>query len=408
MSQRLNPKKGFLSGIGKNVLLVGFVSLFTDLSSQMVFPLIPLFMTSVLAAPAFAVGLVEGAAESIAALLKVVAGFWSDRVKKRKPFIFWGYTFSGFTKPLFAFVPSWPYILLIRAIERIGKGVRNAPRDALVAESCDKEVVGKAFGIQRTMDGLGSVLGALLGALFMTILVGDTADVYRKIFLISFIPAILATFAILLLKEPKAAQEEGTKKISIKGSWKELPANLKLFTVVSSIFAFGHFGYAFLLLRAKNIGLSDRRAILLYAGFYLVYTIVSTPLGALSDKIGRKTILLIGYFLFAVTSFGLIYATSLQGIIIAFAVYGVFFAIIDGGQKAFVVDLCPKHLKATALGAFYTSIGIFALPGGFVAGMLWEKINPQATFVFGGVLALLAFAVLLFINPKNREVTPAG
>lgn len=394
-------KKGLFSGIGRNIILVGFVSLFTDLSSQMVFPLIPLFMTSVLAAPAFAVGIVEGAAESIAALLKVFGGYWSDKMKKRKPFIFWGYTLSGITKPLFGFVGTWPLVLVIRGIERMGKGIRNAPRDAMVAESCDPSVLGKAFGIQRSMDGWGSVMGALLGAGFLYVGFG-----YQTIFKFAFVPAILATLAILLMKEPPPKQETA-KKVSARGSFKELPGNLKLFTVVSSVFALGHFGYAFLLLRAKNIGLGDNRAILMYAFFYVVYSIACIPVGMISDKVGRKSMLLLGYLLFGITSFGLSMAGSMKSVVILFGLYGLFYAIIDGGQKAFVVDMAPKHLKATALGAFYTSIGIFALPGGFIAGMLWDKINPEATFYYGAVLSGLAFLVLCFVKPKKAEAAGA-
>ncbi len=395
-------KSGIFKGIGPNILIVGVVSLLTDLSSQMVFPLIPLFMTTSLGAGAWAVGIVEGAAETTAALLKVVSGFWSDKIRRRKPFILYGYALSGITKPLFAFTQAWPLVLGVRVIERIGKGLRNAPRDAIVAESCDENARGKAYGIQRTMDGLGSVFGAVAGAALLPLLG------FEKVFLWAFLPSVLAVVAILWIREKPTTPEEQTKKITVRGSFRELPGNLRLFIVASSIFALGHFGYAFLLLRARSIGgLGDVRAIQLYAFFYVVYSIVSIPAGMLSDRIGRKAVLLIGTFLFACTSLSLIYAHTVWQVIGAFALYGVFYAIIDGGQKAFVVDLCPRHLKATALGAFYTSIGLVALPGGFIAGLIWEKISPEATFLFGLGLAAISFVTLLFVKVPTPAVSKA-
>jgi len=375
---------------------LGLVSLFTDLSSQMVFPLIPLFLTTVLGAGAYAVGIVEGAAETTASLLKVVSGYWSDKIKKRKPFVLFGYSLSSITKPLFAFANVWSFVLFVRVIERIGKGLRTAPRDALVAESCDEGVRGKAYGFHRAMDGIGSVLGAILAFLLLPVLG------YRNIFLFAFIPGIIAVFVILFIKEKKAPVKEEPQEKPVRLSFKGLPKNLRLFIIVSSIFALGHFGYAFLLLRAKNIGLADNTAILLYVLFYIVYTICIIPAGILSDKIGRKPVLVAGYLVFAITSFGLIYSSNIHSILLFFVIYGIFYAMIDGVQRAFVVDLAPKHLKATALGAFHTAIGLVALPGGFIAGLLWDKVSPEATFVYGVILAILSIVLFIFVKFKTQ------
>ncbi len=383
-------------GITRNIFVLGLVSLFTDLSSQMVFPLIPLFLTTVLGAGAYAVGIVEGAAETTASLLKVVSGYWSDKIKKRKPFILFGYSLSSLTKPLFAIANVWSFVLFVRVIERIGKGLRTAPRDALVAESCDESVRGKAYGFHRAMDGIGSVLGALLAFLLLPILG------YRNIFLFAFIPGIIAVFVILFIKEKKGHEKEEPQEKPIKLSFKELPENLRLFIIVSSVFALGHFGYAFLLLRAKNIGLADNMAILLYVLFYIVYTICVIPAGILSDKIGRKPILIAGYLVFAITSFGLIFTSSIYSILLFFIIYGIFYAMIDGVQRAFVVDLAPKHLKATALGTFHTAIGLVALPGGFIAGLLWDKIKPEATFLYGFILAIISIILFMFVKNKAK------
>ena len=384
--------KQIFRGISRNIFILGIVSLFTDLSSQMVFPLIPLFMVSVLGAGAYAVGIVEGAAETTASLLKVVSGYWSDKIKKRKPFVLFGYSISTITKGLSGGNPPRQVVLFVRVIERIGKGLRTAPRDALVAESCDECVRGKAYGFHRAMDGIGSVFGALI-VFFLLPVLG-----YKNIFLFAFIPGIIAVFVILFIKEKNASLKKETKDIFLKVSFRELSWNLRLFIIVSSIFALGHFGYAFLLLRANDIGLADNMAILLYVLFYVVYTICVIPSGILSDKIGRKPVLILGYLVFAITSIGLIFASNLYSLLLCFIVYGIFFAMIDGVQRAFVVDLAPKHLKATALGTFHTAIGLVALPGGFIAGFLWDKISPETTFIYGFVLAIISLSLFAFVK----------
>jgi len=385
-------------GITKNIFILGLVSLFTDFSSQMVFPLIPLFLSTVLGTDAYVVGIVEGAAETTASLLKIVSGYWSDKTKKRKRFILFGYSLSAMTKPLFALANVWSFVLFIRVIERIGKGLRTAPRDALVAESCDESVRGKAYGFHRAMDGIGSVLGALLAFLLLPIFG------YRNIFLFAFVPSIIAVFAIFFIQEKKSSIKIENKETQFKLSFKELPANLRLFIIVSSIFAFGHFGYAFLLLRAQHIGLADNMAILLYVLFYIVYTICIIPFGILSDKIGRKPILIMGYLVFAITSIGLIFTSNIYGLLLFFVTYGIFYAMIDGVQRAFVVDLAPKHLKATSLGTFHAAIGIVALPSGFIAGLLWDKISPESTFAYGFALSIISIGLFIFVKDKTKIV----
>jgi len=254
------------------------------------------------------------------------------------------------------------------------------------------------------MDGIGSVIGALL-AFFLLPILG-----YRDIFLFALIPGLLGVFIILFIKEKNTSLKKENKKelkkelkpLTLKVSFNELSWNLKLFIIVSSIFALGHFGYAFLLLRAKNIGLTDQNAILLYVLFYVVYVICSIPSGMLSDKIGRKYVLIMGYMIFAITSFGLIFTSSINSIILFFILYGIFYAMIDGAQRAFVVDLAPSHLKATTLGIFHTAIGLVALPGGFIAGILWDKISPETTFIYGFVLAVISLVLFMFV--KNGTV----
>lgn len=388
----------FLQGLTRNIIIVGFVSLFTDLSSQMVFPLIPLYLIS-LGAGAWVVGLVEGAAETTASLLKVVSGYWSDKIKRRKPFVFAGYGLSSITKPLFALTTSWPFILLVRVVERIGKGVRYAPRDAIVAESADVSIRGKAYGFQRAMDGLGSILGAVLAFLLLPILW------YKNIFLVAFIPGIIAVLCVLFIREKKRKDEPIKQPAkSFKVSMKQLPWNLKIFIIVSTIFALGNFGYAFLLLKAKNIGLNDEKSILLYVLFYTVYTMFTIPAGMASDKIGRKPVLVFGYILFAALALGLLFTSQLYMLVIIFIIYGIFFALVDGVQRAFVVDLAPSELKGTALGTFHTTTGLVALPGGFIMGLIWDRVSPQGTFLFAFVLAVCSLLLFMYVKNNKKEI----
>ncbi len=388
-------RKSFLKGFTRNLIIVGFVSLFTDLGSQMVFPLIPLYLVTI-GASAWVIGLVEGAAETTASLLKVFSGYWSDKIKKRKPFVLTGYSLSTIAKPMFAFATSWPFILFVRVFERVGKGIRTAPRDAIIAESVDSSIRGKAYGFHRAMDGIGSISGAVLAFLLLPLLG------FTKIFLIAVVPSAIAVLCILFLKEKNKTGEKKIKKTtSFKVSLKALPRNLKLFILVSTVFTFGHFGYAFILLKARNIGLGNDTAILLYVLFYIVYTLFIIPSGILSDKIGRKPVLIIGYMLFAVTAISLIFTSQFYAILVVFVIYGVFYAMIDGVQRAFVADLSPPELKATALGTFHTAIGLVALPGGLVAGIMWDKISPEATFLFA--LTLTICSLLLFMFVRNNK-----
>jgi len=385
-------RKSFLKGFTRNLIIVGLVSLFTDLSSQMVFPLIPLYLVTI-GASAWVIGLVEGAAETTASLLKVFSGYWSDKIKKRKPFILTGYSLSTIAKPMFAFATSWPFILFVRIFERVGKGIRTAPRDAIIAESADSSVRGKAYGFHRAMDGIGSISGAVLALLLLPLLG------FTKIFLIAVIPGAIAVLCILFLKEKNKTGEKKIKKTtSFKVSLKALPRNLKLFILVSVVFTFGHFGYAFILLKARNIGLSNDIAIFLYVLFYIVYTLLIIPSGILSDKIGRKPVLIMGYMLFAVTAISLIFTSQFYAILVVFVIYGAFYAMIDGVQRAFVADLSPPELKATALGTFHTAIGLAALPGGLIAGIIWDKISPEATFLFALTLTICSLVLFMFVR----------
>jgi MFS family permease len=386
----LISKRGF-----RNIRLLGLVSLFTDLGSQMVFPLLPLFLTSVLGAGAMVVGIVEGGAEAVSSLLKVFSGVWSDRIRRRKPFVVAGYSLSAVMKPLFAISGSWPAVLAIRLGERTGKGLRNAPRDALVAESVDTGERGKAFGFHRAMDGIGSILGAL-AAFFLLPVLG-----YRKLFLAAVIPGILAVLVTLLVKEAGRGNDKVGKRRSSGEGLRGLPRTLKVYIAAAAVFTMGHFGYPFLLLKAKGVGLADVQAVLFYVVFYIVYSIVSIPAGAISDLKGRKPVVLSGYAFFVLISVLLYLAASAWAVLVCFVLYGVFYGMIDGVQRAFVADLAPPDLKATALGVFHSAISLVALPGGMIAGVLWQQIGPEATFIYGAGMSVIAFILLLPVKQDS-------
>jgi len=400
-------KQSFFKGLVKNIIIVGLVSLFTDLSSQMVFPVVPLFLLS-LGASVWVVGLVEGAAETTASLLKVFSGYWSDKIKRRKPFVFTGYGLSALTKPLFAFAQTWPFVLFFRVVERIGKGIRDAPRDAIVAESVDVSIRGKAYGFQRAMDGVGSFSGAILAIIFLTFFASITPlATYRNLFLVAFFPGIIGVLFILFIKEKQQQTEiQKHEKAPFRVSMKKLPRNLQIFILISTIFSLGNFGYAFLIVRSNRLGYPDTTTLLLYVLFYIIYSLFTIPAGMLSDKIGRKTVLIIGYLVFAVTALCLIFTSQLYMLIIVFILYGIFFGFIDGVQRAFVVDLAPSDLKGTALGTFHTATGLIALPAGIIAGTLWDTVSPQATFLFAFVLSICSLVLFAFV--KNTKQTNAS
>jgi MFS family permease len=377
----------------RNLLLLGLASLFTDLSSHIVFPLVPLFVTSVLGAGGVAVGLIEGAAETVSAVLKGWAGKWSDHVRRRQPFVVAGYAVSTLVKLLFAVAGSWPLVLLARASERIGKGLRSAPRDAIVADEVTPETRGRAFGFQRAMDAGGAFLGALAAWWMLGFLE------FREIFLWAVLPGVLGVVATLFVREaphPEAGKPRDPR--ANKPRFRDLPRELKLAIAGCAVFALGQFGVAFFLLAAKAGGLGNRDAMLLYVVFNAANALASMPAGRLSDRYGRLPLLIAGYATFVVACFAAWFAPGIGMLLAGFATYGVAMAIVDGTQRALVADLAPPTLRATAMGAYHGAIALVALPGGYIAGSLWDSVAPHATFAFGAACAIAAALALAWLR----------
>ncbi|MDD5131762.1 MAG: MFS transporter [bacterium] len=376
-----------------NIILVGITSLLTDISTEMVYPLLAIFLSTTLGASPWIIGLIEGIAESIASLLKVFSGYLSDKSQKRKPLAILGYGSSTFGKIFLYIATSWWWVLFSRVIDRFGKGIRNAPRDALIADSSAKERRGRAFGLHRMMDTIGAATGVLIAYYLLTAHPGPID--YRKIFLLSLIPAFLGVIFLFFVKEKKDPLVTIAKKLSF--NWSGLPLRLKLFLAVTVLFTLGNSSNQFLLLRAKNLGYTTENVLLLYLVYNIVYAIVSYPAGRLSDIIGRKKLLVWGYVFYGVVYLGFALTSDPIFMWVLFGLYGVYIGATEGVEKALVTDIAPENLRATMIGLHATLVGIGLFPASFIAGILWNQFGPAATFYFGGVTGLLAALGLLLV-----------
>ncbi|KYO68667.1 MFS transporter [Thermovenabulum gondwanense] len=366
-----------------NVIVLGLTSLLTDISTEMVYPLLPIYLTTRLGATPLIVGTIEGIAESIASLLKVFSGYYSDKVKQRKAFAISGYGISTVGKVILYLSFSWPMVLTARILDRFGKGIRTAPRDALIAESAKKEELGKAFGLHRAMDTLGAVIGVLTAY----ILISAPGINYNKIFLASLIPALLGVMALFFIRE-KGERGMKSKKLSLE--WNKLDNRLKMFLIIMFIFTLGNSSNQFLLLKAKNVGFNDKTVILLYLIYNIVYDILSYPAGIISDKIGRKRMIVMGYLAYGIVYFGFALAKMPVTIWVLFGIYGLYMAFTEGVEKAFISEVAPEQVRGTMIGLHATLVGIGLFPASFLAGMLWNLFGPSAPFYFGGLMGLLA------------------
>jgi MFS family permease len=382
--------------LGRNVMALSAISFLTDVSSEMIYPLLPVFLTTVLGANASFIGAIEGAAETTAALLKLASGWWSDRVRKRKPLVVLGYGIATFMRPLVAVAQSAAQVLLIRVADRVGKGIRNAPRDALIAESVDPSIRGKAFGFHRAADHAGGVLGPLIA---FAVLTYQWAPI-RTVFWLAAIPGVLSFIVLVVF-----VRDIERVHVSPGGAGPDLslPLGARFWRVLGVIFLFtlGNSTDAFLLLRANQLGVAVALAPILWAALHVVKSLSSTPGGALSDRIGRRPTLIMGWTLYALVYLGFARATAAWHAWALFAVYGVFFGLTEGAERALMADLVIPERRGTAFGWYNLAIGLGALPASLLFGWVWDRAGAPTAFLMGAALALAAAAGMLLAVPRR-------
>lgn len=376
--------------ISPTVIILGFVSLLTDMSSEGIYPLIPLFLVNVLHAQAVNVGLIEGIAESTASIVRIFSGWLSDVLGSRKWITTAGYSLSTVSKPLLSVATGWTQVFGIRFLDRLGKGIRSAPRDALIADVTPPETRGVSFGLHRAMDTIGAIGGPLI-AFWLLRSFGLS---YRQLFLLSAVPGVLAVLILIFCVRETRREKTGAAAPSL--SLRGFDPQFKKFLFVATLFSLGNSSDAFLILRAQDLGIAAAKILLVYVLFNTVEASLSTFAGAVSDKIGRKNVILAGYLVFAAVYAGFGYAKGPLAIWVLFGLYGVYQSLTQGVQKAFASDLVCAERRGTGLGAYHMLVGLALLPASVAAGFLWDAVGPYAPFYYGAVMALLA-AVLLAI-----------
>jgi len=375
--------------LGKNILNLGLVSLFTDLSTEMSYSLIPLFLKDILKAQPMFIGLVEAIAESTASVLKTFSGYISDRLGKRKLFLFIGYALSTFVKPLLALATHGWHVLIVRFGDRFGKGIRTAPRDALIADSAKDGYWGRSYGFHRAMDTLGAVIGPLLAFIILKLSHQD----YRLLFGLAFIPGLIAVLIIIFgVKDiiPEA-------KKPFKFSFKELNQQFKIFLFIIIVFTLGNSSDAFLILRARDVGVKEVLIPLLWLAFNISYFLWSYPAGIVSDRIGRQKTILFGFLIFSFCYTALAFNKNSFWVWIIFIIYGLYYGFTEGNMRAYVADLTPRDKRGTAFGVYHTVVGIMLLPANLLIGFLWQKYGFTIALLLGGILSLVSGILLIVL-----------
>jgi len=388
----------------RNVWAVGLTSFFMDVSSEMVINILPLFLANVLGVPTSIIGLIEGLAEATASILKLFSGWLSDKLGGRKWLAVAGYGLSAVSKPFFYIAGTWELIAGVRWVDRVGKGIRTAPRDALVADSVVKEVRGLAFGFHRAMDTAGAMLGIIIAAFVVWLAQKNTLDLSKSTFqtvvLFSLLPAFLAVISLAVgAKDVPVAGQRAAPKFSLRGMGRPFI----VFLVIVGIFTLGNSSDAFLVLRAQNLGVTVTGILIMLAMFNLIYALISTPAGSLSDRIGRRRLIIGGWLVYALIYLGFAFALSAWQVWALYVVYGLYYGMAYGTANALVADLVPENLRGTAYGTYNAIIGLLAFPASFIAGLLWQGFGPSAPFLFGGTLALIAAFLMAFWLPRVQS-----
>ena len=394
----------------RNVLVLSLISLLNDASSEIIYPLLPLFLTTTLGASPKVIGLIEGAAESVSSLLKPFSGYFSDKLGRRKGLVVFGYTIANVVRPFLGFASNWYQVLAIRVTDRVGKGVRTAPRDAMIADGVSVKERGLAFGFHRAMDHAGAVIGPLIGFVLILWIAGDrnspSASDYTNVFLLASIPALAAVIVVAVaLREslPKTGSSgPRLPRFSLQG----LDRNLKRFLLVVALFTLSNSTDAFLLLRARQAGVLESNIPLLWAALHATKVLSSVIGGDLSDRIGRKTLIVSGWSLYAAVYFGFAFVSTTGIAWLLFLIYGVYFGLAEGAEKALVADLVLPEQRGTAFGLYNLAFGITVLPASLLMGAIWDWRGPQTAFIVSAVIGATA-ALLLMTMVSTRPQSSA-
>jgi MFS family permease len=387
----------------KNVFYTGLVSFFMDVSSEMIYPLVPLFLANILGINKSMIGLIEGIAEATASLLKVFSGWFSDRIGRRKELMLTGYAISVLSRPIIALAGSWPQVMASRFVDRLGKGIRTAPRDAIIAESSEKIQLARAFSLHRSLDTLGAVVGPAIALLLLQLYNRN----YQIIFWLSMIPGAIAVLIIIRFIEEKkrpAVSDSKRPRLTLRHfNWR-----VKFFVLIATLFALGNSSDAFLILRAEQVGIPTVIIPAVYLTFNLIYSLSAIPAGMAADRFGRKRVILLGFILFAGLYLGFALARTSAMIWILFCAYGVFMGLTEGIQKAFLASIIPPDFKATAFGVYATAVGTATFPASLIGGILWDRISASATFFFGAATATVAALLFLLLIIVDRRLSKEG
>ena len=386
-----------MKGISKTVLILGFVSLMNDAASEMIYPLLPVFLASIGASMTF-IGLVEGVAETTASMLKLFSGWFADKMGRKRLLTVTGYTFSNVVRPLMGLATAGWHVLALRFADRVGKGIRAAPRDAVIADSTPTDQRGKAYGYNRSMDHAGAMVGGLVAFLLLNF----AGASIPQIFLLSAIPGVIAV--VLIVAGMGTARDPGGQPVAPpKLSLKPFDRRFRAFLLVLAVFTLGNSADAFLLLRAKELGVPVAMLPLLWIMFHAVKTFSSVPGGILSDRVGRTGMIVAGWGVYAIVYMGFGFATTTLHAWLLFAVYGLYFGLTEGVEKAFVADMVPAELRGTAFGLYNFMMGIMALPASLICGMLWQGWSSTVALGFGALMAAAASIGLLFMPRSVRR-----
>lgn len=374
------------------MVALGFVSFLTDLSSEMIYPLLPVFLTGVLGAGAIALGTIEGIAESTAALLKVVSGWWTDRMQRRKPLIVGGYALSGVARPLIGLATAWPVVVLLRFGDRVGKGLRTSPRDALIADVTPPERLGAAYGLHRAMDHAGAVAGPLVAAALLLV----PAMTLRGVFLLAAVPAALVIVVLVFgVRESRRSEPVAVEALSLRSGWNATGTPMRRLLLALVVFTLGNSTDAFLLLRLTDAGLAAGWIAVLWSLHHVVKMGMNLYGGQMSDRLGRRSLIITGWMVYAGIYFGFGLTSNTTALVGLFLAYGIYFGLTEPVERAWIASLAPKESRGSAFGFYHGAIGLTALPSSLIFGLIYATAGPAAAFGTGAGLALIAAALLL-------------